>query len=204
LVERVDVSRRQELRDFFAAIRARAVHVDVLINNVGVAGPHSALEDIEPNEWAHTLDANLNAAFWAMQEVLPSMKRRGQGCILNVSSVSVRTLPEHRAPYIVSKAALEALSRAVAREAGALGVRCNAVQPGFMDNERLRTILARVAEQSAATIEAVEREGLKFVSMRSKITMNEVASMLHYLCSDAAQHITGQVIAVDGGVQWES
>ncbi len=192
------------MQAFFAAIRVHAEHIDVLINNVGIAGPRAPLEQIEPGDWAHTLDANLNAAFWSMREVLPDMKQRGRGCILNVSTASVRTLPECRAPYVVSKAGLEALSQIVAREVGPSGVRCNAVQPGFMDNERLRTILAGVALQSGKPPIDVEDEGLRFVSRRSQVAMSEGAARLYYLASDAARHVTGQIIAVDGGVQWES
>jgi NAD(P)-dependent dehydrogenase (short-subunit alcohol dehydrogenase family) len=200
----VDVSRREQVQQFFRSVRERAEHIDILINNVGVAGPMACLELIEPDDWAHTLDANLNAAFWTMREVLPSMKLRRDGCILNVSTASVHTCPEGRTPYIASKAGLESLTIAVAREAGPFGIRCNAVRPGFMDNERLKKILMRVAQQSGRSSEDVERDELRFVSMRSKIDMTEVASMLHYLASSAARHVTGQVIAVDGGVQWES
>jgi NAD(P)-dependent dehydrogenase (short-subunit alcohol dehydrogenase family) len=204
LCSTVDVSSREAVQRFFAEIWSRVEYVDVLINNVGVAGPRAPLELIEPQDWAHTLDANLNAAFWTMREVLPRMKQRRGGCILNVSTASVHTLPEGRTPYITSKAALEALTLAVAREAGPFGVRCNAVRPGFMDNERLKMILTRVAQHSERTLAEVERDELRFVSMRSKIDMSEVALMLHYLASSAARHVTAQIIAVDGGVQWES
>lgn len=204
LTRAVDVTDRTQVDQFFTAVWSEAKHVDVLINNVGVAGPRAFLEDIEPKDWAHTLDANLNAAFWTMRQVLPHMKQRRQGVILNVTTASVVTLPQGRSPYNVSKAALESLTLTMSREVGPFNIRCNAVRPGMMDNERLAHILTRVAEQSGKSVAEVEREQLQFVSMRSKIEMNEVASMLHYLASDAARHVTGQIIAVDGGVQWES
>jgi NAD(P)-dependent dehydrogenase (short-subunit alcohol dehydrogenase family) len=203
LAQVADVSIAAEVEAFFAAVWSITERVDVLINNVGVPGPRVPLEKIELRDWAHTLDANLNGAFWTIRQVLPGMKQHRSGVILNVTTVSVRTLPEWRAPYIVSKAALESLSRAIAREAGPFNVRCNAVQPGLMDNDRLARILRRVAEQSGKSVDAVEQEQLQFVSMRAKVAMSEVAAMLHYLASDAARHVTGQVIAVDGGVQWE-
>jgi NAD(P)-dependent dehydrogenase (short-subunit alcohol dehydrogenase family) len=132
------------------------------------------------------------------------MKARRNGAIVNVSTGSVRTLPPGRSPYITSKTALEGLTRAVAREAGSFNVRCNAVQPGLMDNARLARILSRVSEQTGKSPTEVEAEALSFVSMRSKIQMNEVAAMVEFLCSDAARHVTGQIIAVDGGVEWEA
>jgi len=200
----VDVSDFRQVEQYFASIRTVAERVDVLINNVGVAGPHAALEDIPPNEWSKTLDANLNAAYWTSREVLPGMKRERSGCIVNISTASVRTLPACRSPYIVSKAALEALTVALAREAGVYNVRCNAVRPGVMDNERMKRVLARVAMQRSMTVEAVESEQLRFVSMRTKIGMAEVAAMVHFLASEAASHVTGQIISVDGDMQWEA
>jgi NAD(P)-dependent dehydrogenase (short-subunit alcohol dehydrogenase family) len=177
--------------------------IDVLINNVGVPGPRQALESLPPEEWLATLNANLNGPYWTCRQVLGPMKRARMGCILNVSTGSVRTLPVSRAPYIVSKAALEALTLAIAREAGPWNIRCNAVRPGVMDNERLKLVLARVAAQRGTTAEAVEAEQLQFVSMRTKVSMLEVARMLQFLGSDAAAHVTGQIIAVDGDCHWE-
>jgi len=203
LAQIADVSDPRAIDTFFAGVWSMTDHVDVLINNVGIAGPRTALEDMEPRDWARTLDVNLNGAFFTMRQVLPRMKQRRSGVILNVTTVSVRTLPELRSPYIVSKAALEALSRAIAREAGPYGVRCNAVQPGMMDNDRLTRVLTRVAEHNGRLVSSVEEELLQFVSMRSKIAMTEVAAMLQFLASDKARHVTGQVIAVDGGLQWE-
>lgn len=199
----VDVSERLQVERFFATVRSLTEAVDVLINNVGVAGPQAALEDIEPADWARTLDANLNAAYWTSRQVLGDMKRRRSGCILNVSTVSVRTLPAWRSPYVVSKAALESLTLAIAKEVGPYNVRCNAVRPGLMDNDRLNHILTRVADKRGMSAEAVEAEQLQFVSMRTRVTMEEVAMMLQFLASDSAPHITGQIIGVDGDVRWE-
>lgn len=201
--EVVDVADRAQVDEFFRLVWSQCDHVHVLVNNVGVAGPREALEKLAPEEWLATLNANLNAAYWTARHVLGSMKRHGGGCILNVSTASVRTLPPNRSPYIVSKAALEALTLCIAREAGPWKIRCNAVRPGLMDNERLRRVLARVAAQRGSTPEAVEAEQLQFVSMRSKVAMLEVARMLHFLASDAAEHITAQIIAVDGDCHWE-
>jgi len=83
-------------------------------------------------------------------------------------------------------------------------VRCNAVQPGLMDNARLARIISRVAQQSGISTAEIEAEALSVVSMRSKVQMSEVADMIYFLCSDAARHVTGQIISVDGGVEWEA
>lgn len=201
--ELVDVGVQSQVDQFFARVWSKCEQIDVLINNVGVAGPMLPLESVPPEEWFATLNANLNGAYWTTRRVLGAMKARKMGCILNVSSVSARTFPRNRSPYNVSKAALEALTLSIAREAGPWNVRCNAVRPGMMDNERLTRIFARVAAERGSSPEAIAAEQLQFVSMRSKVSMSEVASMLHFLASDAAQRVTGQIIAVDGDCQWE-
>jgi NAD(P)-dependent dehydrogenase (short-subunit alcohol dehydrogenase family) len=198
-----DVAETAQIDALFSEVWSLTERIDVLINNVGVAGPRASLENLTLEDWMYTLNANLTGALWMTRGVLPSMKQARSGVILNVTTASVRTLPEWRTPYVVSKAALESLTRMVAREVGPFEVRCNAVQPGLMDNARLERVLRRVAEQSGKSVAEVEREQLRFVSMRAKIAMREVADMLYYLASDAARHVTGQIIAVDGDVQWE-
>jgi NAD(P)-dependent dehydrogenase (short-subunit alcohol dehydrogenase family) len=204
LAQVVDVSDRRQVDDFFDAIATITSRVDVLINNVGIAGPAAPVEDVTPEQWTATLDTNLNAAFWAVRRVLPGMKAARAGVILCVSTFSVRTLPEWRAPYIVAKAALESLSLMISREAGPYNVRSNVVRPGAMDNDRLVRVIARAAQRTGRTPDDVEKELLSYVSMRSKVSMDEVADVLFFLASDTAAHITSQIIAVDGGVQWEA
>lgn len=104
----------------------------------------------------------------------------------------------------VSKAALEALTLSVAREVGPFGVRCNAIRPGMMDNERMHHVLTRVAADTGKTREEVLQQELEFISMRTMVRMEEVARAALYLCSENAVHVTGQLLAVDGGAEWES
>lgn len=177
--------------------------IHALVNNVGIAGPSGYAEDIGLDAWRHTMAVNLDAAFLCCKLVLPGMKRAGAGAILNISTMSVQTALIGRAAYVVSKAGLEALTKVIAREAGPHGIRANVVRPGAMDNDRLKQVIARVAEREGRSIDEIEREFLEYISMRSKVSMADVAGMVRYLASDAARHITGQVIAVDAGVEWE-
>lgn len=199
-----DVGSRAAVERLFVEVAAWMPRVDVLINNVGIAGPRAPLEDIADDDWTEILEVNLLGAIRCMRQALPGMKAARSGVVLNVSSASVATRPLHRSPYNVSKAALEALTLSVAREAGPFGVRCNAIRPGMMDNERMHRVLRRVAEQSGRSVEEVLAQELQFVSMRSMVRMEEVARLALYLCSTDAVHITGQLLAVDGGHEWES
>jgi NAD(P)-dependent dehydrogenase (short-subunit alcohol dehydrogenase family) len=132
--------------------------IDVLVNNVGVAGPRHPIEAISDLEWLEVLQANLIGAVRCIRGVLPRMKEQRFGSIVNVSTSSVQTRPLNRSPYTVSKAALESLSWCIAREAGPFGVNCNVVRPGIMKNERLNRILALVAAQTGRTAESVLEE----------------------------------------------
>jgi NAD(P)-dependent dehydrogenase (short-subunit alcohol dehydrogenase family) len=203
LASTVDVSKREQIERWLRGILEQVGHVDVLVNNVGVAGPHAAVENVAPEEWRATLAANLDAALFTSQLVLPAMKSARAGSIINVSTASVVTSPANRVPYVVSKAALEALTGSIAREAGPYGVRCNAVRPGMIDNERSKRVLQRVADQSGRKLEEVEAEQLRYIWMARKIPMPEIAALVLFLASDAARSITGQIIAVDGGMRWE-
>jgi len=203
LAERVDVSRHEEIETWFQRIFAHTSTLDVLINNVGVAGPHASVDELKLSDWHQTLNANLTSALVATQLALPAMKRARSGSIINVSTISVLTNPPCRSPYVVSKAALEALTVAIAREAGPFNVRCNAVRPGMMNNDRLNRILQRLAAQSGKTQQEVESDQLRYIWMGRKVEMLEVAGLIEFLTSAAARSITGQVISVDAGMHWE-
>jgi NAD(P)-dependent dehydrogenase (short-subunit alcohol dehydrogenase family) len=201
---KANVGNSSSLRAFFDDIAMWMPHVDVLVNNVGISGPRSVIEVVEDSQWSEIIDVNLLGAIRCISNVLPGMKARKAGVIANVSSSSVGTNPVNRAPYVVTKAAVEALTKSVAREVGPFGIRCNAVRPGMMNNERMTRILQRVAADAGISVDEVRKQELQFVSMRSMVEMQEVAQMILYLTSEHAVHVTGQVISVDGNHEWES
>ncbi len=198
----VDLGCEQDLQDFFGRV-SDAGPPDILVNNVGIAGAIGRIEDLSTDDWRRAIDVNLMGAVIGIRNVLAGMKARRSGAIVNISTSSVRTAPVTRGPYIVSKAALEALTTAVAREAGPFNVRCNAVRPGMMNNDRLNRVLRAVAEREGRTLAEVEREQLQYTSMRSKVEMNDVASGVLYLATESGRFVTGQILGVDGGSEWE-
>lgn len=177
--------------------------VDVLVNNAGIAGPHAGLEEISDGDWDRVMRVNLYGMFHTMRRVLPAMKTRRSGSIVNISTGSVRSVPVDRAGYNVSKAAVEGLTRTMARELGPLNIRVNAVRPGMVDNARMERVVQRIADQQGRPYDEVENGFLQFISMRSKVRPEEIADMVAFLCSDRAAHVTGQIVAVDGHVEWE-
>lgn len=198
-----DVGEPHQVEALFAAAIGGMGGVDVLVNNHGIAGPRGFLEELDYDEWDRCIRVNLSGMFYTMKLAVPHFKRQRAGCILNLITTSVRTGLPKRAAYVAGKAGALGLTRNAARELGPWNIRVNAVLPGFMNNERGRGVLARVARDKGVSLEAMEAEALRFVSMRSWIEMSEVADACAFLASDAARHISGQELAVCGNVEWE-
>lgn len=198
-----DVGDPEDVGRLFREARSRYGAVSVLVNLVGVAGPIAAIEDILDEDFARTFRINVQGTFFAIREAVPDMKRAGAGVIVNFSSGSTRTNMPNRLPYVASKWAVEGMSRALARELGPHGIRVNAILPGMIDNVRMRRILETNAARMGTTPDALKREYLRYISTRSTVSPRELAETVVFLASPAAANITGQLLAVDGNVEWE-
>jgi len=175
----------------------------VLVNNVGLPGPRSPIESVSVDDWIRTIAGSAGAAFHCTKQVVPQMKARRSGCIVNISSSSAKTGLPNRTPYVVAKAALEAFSANCARELGPFNIRVNAIRPGALDNARMRQIIGNRATEAGCAPGAAEAQFLRYFSMRALIPLAEVADMACFLASDQAMHVTGQCIGVDGNAEWE-
>jgi NAD(P)-dependent dehydrogenase (short-subunit alcohol dehydrogenase family) len=161
------------------------------------------MEEVSCKEWDETINVNLSGMFYCMRQVIPGMKKRGGGVIINFSTGSTRTRLPLRAPYVASKVAVEGLTLNAARELGPFNIRCNAILPGMINNERMRRIVANNAASTGRTADEVERDYLNYISLRAKIEPEELADMVQFLASDKAAKVTGELIAVSGNVEWE-
>ncbi len=163
--------------------------IDILINNSGITDPHPPLELTE-EEWDRTLDINLKGMFFCSQRVARTMvERKAAGSIVNLSSVhSVGAYPNHT-HYAASKAAINHLTRSLARHLAPHQIRVNAIAPGLVEVERyFRTMPTYRREEWAARI-PLGRVGFP----------SDIGPLAVFLCSDDASWLTGQVIFVDGG-----
>ena len=200
---RCDVGQEAEVDRLFHDAFAWLGHVDVLVNTVGVSGPRGPIESLSYADWRATMAANLDSMFLTVRKAAPGMKKNRHGAIVNFSTGSTKTVMPFRTPYNASKAGVEGLTRTLARELGPDGIRVNAILPGAIDNQRFKNVIGRIAEQSGRPYAEVEEEQLRYISMRCKIAPAELADMVLFLCSDAARHVTGQLIGVDGNIEWE-
>jgi 3-oxoacyl-[acyl-carrier protein] reductase len=162
--------------------------LDVLVNNAGLV--HDALlEDVTDEDWDKTLDVNLKGAMVCTRAVVPHMLARGAGRILSAASVVARDGNFGQTAYGASKGGILGLTRCWARELGPKGITANAVAPGFIDTEMVRTapasVVARIVGETAAG-----RMG----------RAEEVANVYLFLASDLASFMNGAVVGVDGGL----
>ena len=193
--------------DAVAAMAQRAVeaigHVDVLVNNVAIDGATGPIEDLDPDTIRAATDVNLNSMFFTSRHFIPAMKAKRHGVIINISTAGARTTPPYMSNYNSTKTAVEGLSRTLARELGEYGIRCNVIRPGGVNNERVREYFGQIAERAGRTVAEVEEDSLRYISMRTLIDPSDIADAALFLASAAAKHITAQVLAVDGGVEWD-
>ncbi len=200
---RVDAANASEVTALFERARAAVGPITTLVNVVGIPGPQGSVETLTDEAWRSTFATNVHGTFFAIREAVPEMKALRRGSIVNFSSGSTRTNMPNRLPYVASKWAVEGITRALARELGPFGIRVNAVLPGLIDNARMRAIVLKNAERQDVAPEALMKEYLRFISMRSAVTPEEIADTVAFLCSDLAPHISGQLIGVDGNAEWE-
>jgi 3-oxoacyl-[acyl-carrier protein] reductase len=180
-----DVADREETEKQIEAIFTRHESVDVLVNNAGeTADSLFALMSIE--EWRRVIDTSLQGFFNVTKPVLKRMISKRKGSIVTLSSVSARVGHRGQTNYSAAKAGLEGACRSLASEVARLGIRVNVVAPGLIETEMIQGFPVEMIKQ----IIPMGRTGLP----------EEVAKVVRFLCSDDASYITGQVIAVNGGM----
>jgi 3-oxoacyl-[acyl-carrier protein] reductase len=186
--DRCDVRRPDQVERFVAETRERLGGLHYLVNNAGVTHD-GALWRLSPEAWREVLDTNVTGAFNFLQAAARPMRAQRYGKIVNVASHQAFRPGFGIANYAASKAAVIGLTKSAAVDLGSANINVNAVAPGFVKTELLAKLPREVLERA-------EHE-----SVLGRVAEPEdVARVITFLCSEAARHITGQVIVVDGGL----
>ena len=187
---------RLDVRDFDAvrAAAARAGEVDVLVNAAGFVHQGSIL-DCDEKAWDFSFDLNVKSVYRMLHAFLPGMLARRRGSIVQIASVasSIRGVPD-RAAYGATKAALIGLTKAVAADAVAHGVRVNAICPGTVETPSLHDRINQNADPVAARAAFIARQPMGRLG-----TADEIAALAVYLASDESSYTTGAIHVIDGG-----
>ena len=186
----LDVIRSDDVTRVVNGLVATTGSIDILVNNAGIARSQTAAEDVPDEHWLNVLDVNLNGTFWCSRACGRHMLAAGSGVIVNVGSMSgfIVNRPQPQSYYNASKAAVHQLTKSLAAEWAGRGVRVNAVAPTY-----IATPLNAFAEP------ALLERWLDGTPQHRLGTAEEVASVVHFLASDAASLMTGSIVAVDGG-----
>jgi 3-oxoacyl-[acyl-carrier protein] reductase len=188
LAVQADAREQEGAESLVKAVLEAFGRIDILVNNAGITRDNLIMR-MGADEWTDVLETNLSGAFWTLKAVTrPMLKARG-GRIINITSVSGQAGQMGQANYSSAKAGLIGLTKAAARELASRGITVNAVAPGFVLTELTQDL------PEALMTQITERTPLGRFG-----TTEEIASAVAFLASDEAAYITGQVLAVDGGL----
>lgn len=190
-----DLTKEENVRKVFSETNKIFGRIDGLVNLAGMAQSATPIEEVSLNEWEKIISVNATSLFLTCREVVPYLKKQGEGAIVNIASISmVRPRPGLNA-YIASKGAAVSFSKALAIELAEYGIRVNVVNPGPADTNMLSKFTSKDADIEATKSNVFQ----KSVPMGRLIKPTDIANSLVYLCSNEAAIVTGAVLNVDGG-----
>jgi 3-hydroxybutyrate dehydrogenase len=194
-----DMSNGAEAEAMIAEATEKLGPVDILVNNAGIQFV-SPIEDFPPDKWDKILAINLSSAFHTIRAAVPGMKAQKWGRIVNTASAHSLVASPFKAAYVSAKHGLAGLTKTVALELATFGVTCNCISPGYVwtplvENQIPDTMKARNLTHD----EVVKNVMLLAQPTKEFVTVDQVASLCLYLCSDAAAQITGANLSIDGG-----
>ncbi|MBQ6911315.1 MAG: 3-oxoacyl-[Bacteroidales bacterium] len=175
-------------QEVVAQVLADFGRIDILVNNAGITKDGLVMRMSE-QQWDAVIAVNMKSAFNFLHAVVPVMARQRSGSIINMASIAGQTGNPGQVNYAASKAGLIAMAKSVAKEMGPRGIRANAIAPGYV-----------LSEMTEALPQAVKDEFIKLIPLGRGASVDEIASVALFLASDLASYVTGQVIAVNGGM----
>ncbi|MGA3352487.1 MAG: SDR family NAD(P)-dependent oxidoreductase [Acidimicrobiales bacterium] len=181
----------------FAAGRHKVL--DILVNNASIPGPTTRLADLTLEQWNETVAVNLTGVFLACRAALPYLERSGHGKIVNIGSAAGKEPLPNRSAYAAAKIGVVGLTRTLAHEVGLAGISVNVVSPWLVENARLRGVFFSMAKERGLTADELRAEMTEETAFKRTVSETDVVEVVLFLCSRAADNITGQDINVNAG-----
>jgi 3-hydroxybutyrate dehydrogenase len=194
-----DMSKPDEIAALIAEAEKALGGVDILVNNAGIQFV-SPIEDFPIDKWNAIIAVNLSSAFHTIRAATPGMKARKWGRIVNIASAHSLVASPFKAAYVAAKHGLAGLTKTVALELATFGVTANCVSPGYVWTPLVENQIPDTMKARGMTREQVINEVMLAPQpTRQFVTVDQVAALVVYLCSDSAAQITGANLSVDGG-----
>ena len=194
-----DMSKPAQIRDMIALATQELGTVDILVNNAGIQHT-SPVESFPDDRWDAVIAINLSSNFHAIKAVLPQMKRRNWGRIVNIASVHGLVASVEKSAYVAAKHGVLGLTKTVALEVAATGITCNAICPGWVLTPLVQGQIDDRAEREGIPVEQAKIELLGEKQPSGEFaTPEQIGALCVFLCSEAAGQIRGVALPVDGG-----
>lgn len=194
-----DINSKNDLTSIVKETNEKYGKIDVLVNNCGGPVP-GMFDDLDDNNWQHAVDQVLMSVVRLSREALPKMKSQKWGRIINITSLSVKQPVDNLMLSNSLRSAVTAFSKTLSNEIGKYNITVNNVAPGYTLTSRLHELAEIRAKSTNVTKDDIFKEMASVVPMKRLADPHEVAAMIVYLASEQAGYITGQTIAIDGGV----
>ncbi len=194
-----DMTDPSQIAELVTSTIAAFGRLDILINNAGIQHV-SPVEDFPPDAWDRIIAINLSSVFHATRAAIPAMKAAGRGRIVNIASAHALVASPFKSAYVASKHGVAGFTKSVALEVAQSGITVNAICPGYVKTPLVEAQITDQAKARGISEEAVMRDVILAAQpTKAFVTVEQLAGLLLYLCSDAGASANGAIISVDGG-----
>ncbi|MDM9379229.1 3-hydroxybutyrate dehydrogenase [Chlorogloeopsis sp. ULAP01] len=199
LYYKADVGNVQEVTTMITDAQKKLGSIDILVNNAGIQYVEP-IDTFPIEKWDAMIATNLSSAFYTIRAVLPLMKEKKWGRIVNIASVHGLVASAYKSAYVAAKHGLVGLTKAAALDLAEFGITVNAICPGYVDTPLVRQ---QISEQAKAhhlsEDEVIPKVLLAHHAIKEFVTVEQIAAMTIYLCSDACKTVTGTALPIDAG-----
>jgi 3-hydroxybutyrate dehydrogenase len=199
IYDSADLSQPDQIDSMMKRVLERYDGIDILINNAGIQFV-SPIETFPPEKWEQIIRIDLIASFYTIRHVVPQMKRKKYGRIINIASAHGLVASPFKSAYVAAKHGLLGLTKSVALEVAEHGITVNAVCPGYVKTPLVMNQISERAKLGNISEEEVIRNViLGAQATKQFVTIEQIGELVEFLCSDSASSITGSSISIDGG-----